>query len=193
MAKDTDRLCLGVITGAHGIRGQVKVKSFTENPKQMTKYGPLTDVSGKHVYTLSVSGQAKGLLIVNIGEVKDRNEAELLKGTELFIARDNLPKPNDDEFYHADLIGLKALEEDGEEYGVVKGLFDFGAGDIMEVQRWDGKSVMLPFTLEVVPTVNVEAGHIIVIPPIEVSERDEEGGGFEGDGDMLSGSEDTDE
>lgn len=191
MAKELDKLCLGVITGPHGIRGQVKVKSFTENPKQMTAYGPLTDASGKKVYTLSVTGTAKGLLIAKIDEVKDRNEAELLKGTELFVAKDKLPETDDDEFYHADLVGLKALEEDGEEFGVVTGLFDFGAGDILEIRRWDGKSVMLPFTMEVVPTIDLDAGHILVIPPLEVSERDEEGGQKAGD-DLNGGAEETD-
>ena len=140
---------------------------------------------------MSVTGTAKGLLIAKIDEVKDRNEAELLKGTELFVAKDKLPEAGDDEFYHADLVGLKALEEDGEEFGVVTALFDFGAGDILEIRRWDGKSVMLPFTMEVVPTIDLDAGHILVIPPLEVSEQDEEGGNKTGEN-MNGGEEETD-
>ena len=172
MTNDVEKLCLGVITGAHGIRGAVKVKSFTEDPAQLTSYGALSDEAGKEVFNLSIIGQAKGQLIAKIAEVKDRNKAETLKGTELFIARDKLPEADDDEFYHADLVGLKALEEDGEEYGVVKALFNFGAGDILEIHRYDGKSVMLPFSMDVVPTIDIDAGHLIVIPPVEVSERD---------------------
>lgn len=174
MKNSNEKLCLGVITGAHGIRGAVKVKSFTQDPAQLTQYGPLSNEAEDIVYDLNVIGNAKGQLIIKIKGITNRNQAEDLKGTELFINRSKLPEADEDEFYHADLVGLKALDEDGDLYGVVKALFDFGAGDILEIQRYDGKSVMHPFTIEVVPTIDIEAGHIVVIPPSEVSERDKD-------------------
>lgn len=186
MTKETEKLCLGVITGAHGIRGAVKVKSFTESPDALTAYGPLSDVTGKERFNLSVIGQAKGQLIVKIDEVKDRNKAEMLKGCELFIDRANLPEAADDEFYHADLVGLKALDEAGDLFGIVKAVFDFGAGDILELQRYDGKSVMMPFTSDVVPTIDLKAGHLVIVPPLEVSERDEH---VDGDKETPDGGE----
>lgn len=172
MTRPDEKLCLGVITGAHGIRGAVKVKSFTQDPVELTNYGALSDTNGNQVYDLSIIGQAKGLLIVKIAGITNRNQAEDLKGTELFIQRETLPEAENGEFYHADLVGLKALDQDGDLYGIVKALFDFGAGDILEIQRYDGKSVMYPFTLAVVPDININEGFLTIIPPAEVSERD---------------------
>ena len=108
------RLCLGVIVGAHGLRGQVKVKSFTEDPADLAAYGPLSDVTGSRTFTLSLVGRAKGTLLASIVGVTERNAAEALRGTELFVAREALPDTEDEEvYYHADLIGLTAEDESG--------------------------------------------------------------------------------
>lgn len=173
--QNENRLCLGVITGAHGIRGQVRVKSFTADPEHLTAYGALSDAKGEHVFKLTVNGQSKGQLIVKIKGVNDRNAAEGLKGQELFIDRDRLPAPDEDEFYHADLIGLSVETIDGEAYGKVKAVHDFGAGDILDIALVGGKAVMLPFTKETVPAIDLTAGKLVVNPPVEtVAKADEE-------------------
>lgn len=130
-------ICLGVITGVKGIRGEVKIKSFTEDPEDLTAYGPLYDASGKTVFKIKTVGLAKGQLVARIKDVSDRNQAEALKGTELFVSRDKLPDVDDeDAFYYADLIGLKVvLQDDGSLFGKVVQVHDFGAGDMLEVQK----------------------------------------------------------
>ena len=127
------RICVGVIVGAHGVRGLVRVKSFTEEPADIAAYGPLGDAKCARQYALDVTGSAKGVLLARIDGVADRNAAEALKGTELYIDRDALPQPDEDEFYHTDLIGLPALLADGSAYGTVRALHEFGAGDMIEI------------------------------------------------------------
>ncbi|RED49132.1 ribosome maturation factor RimM [Aestuariispira insulae] len=165
-----NQLCLGVITGAHGIRGQVRVKSFTEAPEQLTAYGPLSDESGEQTFKLKITGQSKGSLIVSIKGINDRNLAEDLKGTELYIDRDKLPAANteDDEFYHADLIGLKAETVEGAGYGTIKAVHNFGAGDILDINLIDGGAEMLPFDKETVLEVDLENGRLVINPPVMV-------------------------
>lgn len=175
MVKNTEnRLCLGVITGAHGIRGQVRIKSFTADPEQLTAYGALSDAKGDKVFKLTVNGQSKGQLIAKIKGVNDRNAAEDLKGQELFIERSRLPAPDEEEFYHADLIGLAVETIDGEAYGTVKAVHDFGAGDILDIKLTSGKGAMLPFTKETVPTIDLDAGKLVVNPPVETEAKADE-------------------
>lgn len=158
-----ERVCLGVIIGAHGIRGEVKIRSFTDNAKSLDKYGPLEDKSGSRKFVLKVSGFAKDDLRAKITGVDDRNAAEALKGTELYVEREALPELPVEEFYHADLIGLDAKEASaGRKIGKVEALYNFGANDIIELRMENGKLEMLPFNKQYVPEVNIKDGCIIV-------------------------------
>lgn len=162
-----EKLCIAVIAGAHGVRGDVRIKSFTAEPEGLSDYGPLTDKSGARAFRIKLLGLSRGLLRAHIEGVEDRDAAEALAGIELYIERSRLPAPDEDEFYHADLIGLRAKLEDGSEYGVVRALHDFGAGDVIEIELAEGGTVVLPFTKAVVPLVDLGAGTIVVEPPRE--------------------------
>ncbi|GLQ07833.1 ribosome maturation factor RimM [Sneathiella chinensis] len=163
------RLLLGVIVGPRGIRGEVKVKTFTEHPEDIVAYGPLEDATGKTCFNLELVGFAKSTPVVRIKGVADRNKAEALKGTELYVSRDVLPETEDaDEFYHADLIGLDAVFEDGTRYGKILRVCDFGAGDMLEIVPEGQRSkagVFIPFTREMVPVIDLEAGRVVLDLP----------------------------
>ncbi len=169
------KVCVGVITGAHGVRGQLRVKSFTQEPRDIAAYGPLHDPEGRRRLELQITGAAKGVLLARIAGIDDRDAAEALRGTELYVARDALPDPDADEFYHADLIGAAAVLADGAPYGRVLALHDFGAGDMIEIEQADGGVIVLAFTRAVVPTIDLVAGRIVVNPPHEVDGRKEPG------------------
>ena len=169
------RICVGVIVGAHGVRGLVRVKSFTEEPSDLTAYGPLSDADGGRRFTLTIAGSAKGVLLARLEGVGDRDAADGLRGTELYIDRDALPQTGEDEFYHADLIGLPAVLQDGTEYGTVRALHEFGAGDMIEIALADGGVSVLPFTHAVVPEIDLENGRITVSPPPETEAKAEDG------------------
>lgn len=154
---------IAVVGGAHGIRGEVRVKSFTEDPEDVGAYGPLFDAKGAR-YTVKSARFQKTVVIVRFAEVADRNHAERLNGTELFVDRSNLPDEGEDEFYQADLVGLVARTTDGAVIGEVVGFHDFGAGDILEIAPDGGASVMIPFTLQAVPEVDFDLGFILVEP-----------------------------
>src|SRR5579863_4875677 len=143
---DSARICLGVITGVHGVKGWVRVKSFTAEPEAIAAYGPLSDESGARRFELELVGAGKGVLLARIDGVDDRNAAERLKGLRLYVRRSDLPPPEDDEFYEADLIGLAALLEDGSRFGTVRAVNDFGAGASLEIEDANGKIVVVPFT-----------------------------------------------
>ncbi|GHD40148.1 ribosome maturation factor RimM [Thalassobaculum fulvum] len=160
-----ERVCLGAVTGAHGVRGLVKVKPFTENPDDVAAYGPVEDERGSRRFTLAVAGHHKETVIVRVEGIADRDAAEALRGTRLYVDRSALPEPEDGEFYHADLIGLRVVTVGGEELGRVTALYDFGAGDLVEFAGADGKSRMLPFTEAAVPEVDIAGGRIVVQPP----------------------------
>jgi 16S rRNA processing protein RimM len=144
----------------------VKVKPFTEVPEDVAAYGPVEDEAGGRRFTLRVTGQAKGQVIVAVDGIGDRDAAEALKGERLYVERTALPDPEDGTFYHADLIGLTVVTVDGRDLGVVSALFDFGAGDVLELRGPDGKARMLPFTETVVPEVDLQARRLVVDPPI---------------------------
>lgn len=174
-------ICVGVITGAHGVRGLVRVKSFTEAPKDIAAYGPLGDAQGKRQFDLEITGSAKGGLVARIAGIDDRDAAEALRGVELHVARAALPPPAEDEFYHADLIGLPAFRTDGQAYGVVRALHDFGAGDVIEIVLDGGGVAVLPFTRAVAPVVDLAAGRIVIDPPGETEAREGGDGAAEED------------
>lgn len=156
---------LGVITGAHGVKGEVRVKSFTAAPGAIAGYGPLEDEPGQRRFALAVRGAVRGQLIARVDGVLDRNAAERLKGTRLYVARDALPAPAADEYYHADLVGLAVLLKDGGPLGRVRAVHDFGAGGNLEVEKPDGGVVLVPFTEQVVPEVDLVEGRLVVDPP----------------------------
>jgi 16S rRNA processing protein RimM len=158
-----DRVLLAVIGGAHGIKGEVRVRSFTADPEDVGAYGPLVDAKGRR-YTVASARLQKNVVVVRFKEVADRNAAELLNGTELFVDRAALPAEGEDEFYQADLVGLVARLMDGTVIGEVVAFHDFGAGDILEIAPDGGASVMIPFTEAAVPEVDLDLGFILVEP-----------------------------
>ncbi|MDE0390892.1 MAG: ribosome maturation factor RimM [Rhodospirillales bacterium] len=160
--KRAKTVCLGRIVGAHGVRGIVRVQSHTANPDDLTAYGALSDASGARRFALSVTGRVKGLLLARIEGVDDRDAAEALRGTDLHIARAALPPTEGEEYYHVDLLGLRAESEDGTALGRVSAVHDHGAGPIVEIQPPDGPSTLVPFTREHVPAVDIAAGRMVV-------------------------------
>ncbi|MCH8809153.1 MAG: ribosome maturation factor RimM [Proteobacteria bacterium] len=172
-AAQGERLCVGVIAGAHGVRGLVKIKSFTEDPANLTAYGALTDESGARRYQVAVTGRAKGVLLARIEGVGDRDAARALRGARLYIARAALPEPEDEEYYHADLIGLAVEDRAGAPLGRVAAVQNFGAGDILEIERPDEGTLLVPFTKAAVPLVDPAGGRVVVEPPEEIeAQRD---------------------
>ncbi|WP_062226920.1 ribosome maturation factor RimM [Aureimonas frigidaquae] len=162
MIDPTEPVLLGVIGGAHGIRGECRVKSYTEDPEDLGAYGPLKDARGR-VFTVLSARLQKNVVVVRFREVTDRNAAEALNGTELFIDRAHLPDDGED-FYQADLIGLDARSTEGELLGEIIAFHNFGAGDILEIRSAAGGTVMIPFTQAAVPDIDLELGAITVEP-----------------------------
>ncbi len=165
-------VCLGAIAGAHGVRGLVKIKSFTQDPVNLTAYGPLADESGRRRFEIAVTGQAKGLLVARIEGVEDRDAAQGLRGVRLYVARAALPEPEEaEEFYQADLIGLAAEDPQGQPLGKVMAVENYGAGDFLEIQPPEGAPLLVPFTKVVVPLIDLEGGRVVVELPDEVEAR----------------------
>jgi 16S rRNA processing protein RimM len=159
------RVCVGQILGAHGVRGLVKLASFTEDPEAIGQYGPLSDEKGERQFTVELSFPTKSGWVARIPEVQDRDLAQALSGTRLFVERAKLPPADEDEFYHADLIGLRAELSDGTVLGEVAALHNFGAGDMLEIVLASGKRPLLPFSRDCVPVVDIGGGRIVVDPP----------------------------
>ncbi len=163
-----ERLLVGAVVGAQGLGGLLRVKSFTQNPEDLAAYGPVDmEAANGSVtkVTLKVTGTAKGVVIVRASGVADRTQAEALKGARFFVNRAALPEAEDDEFYLDDLIGLTAEREDGTPLGRVKAVYDFGAGNIIELEGPAG-NLMLPFNEDVVPEVDLEGKRIVVVVPL---------------------------
>lgn len=162
---DEDRVIVGAFAGAYGVRGEVRLKSFCAVPEDIETYSPLRDKTGQS-FAVSVLRPTKNGLIVRVAEVATKEEADALKGTELFALRTQLPSLPDDEFYHADLIGLSVHDTGGTELGRVKAVQNHGASDLLEIiVPGASQTVLLPFTNAAVPTVDLEAGRIIADPP----------------------------
>jgi len=172
--QNDERLLVGVITGPHGVRGDVRVKSFTAEPDGIADYGRLTDKTGTTAFDLRVKGMTKGLVVASIDGIKDRNMSETLKGIELYVERAALPEIDEaDEYYFADLVGLRAVSGTGDDCGTVQAVHDFGAGSVLEVKLKDGDTVYLPFTDAAVPDVDLPQGRITV--DLSVLDDPEEG------------------
>ncbi|MBS7532771.1 ribosome maturation factor RimM [Ancylobacter sonchi] len=166
----TDRVLLARIGAPHGVRGEVRLFVFAQDPEALFDYGALTDEAGKRRFEIVAMRAAKEHFVARLKGVDSREAAEALTNQGLFVARENLPPPEeDDDFYHADLIGLAAVTAEGESFGKVVAVHDFGAGDILEIARPqdDGKpggTVMLPFTKATVPVVDIAGGRVVVEP-----------------------------
>ena len=156
-----DRVLLGVVAAPHGVRGLVRIKSFTEDPMSVAAYGPLSDESGTKEYRVEALSAARGAVLARIEGVADRTAAEALRGLRLYVERARLPAAGEREWYQADLVGLAVVGTDGRDWGKVVAFHDFGAGSVLEVSG----GMMLPFTDEAVPEVDVENGKVVIDPP----------------------------
>jgi 16S rRNA processing protein RimM len=169
MTTSPKRILLGEIVVAHGIRGEVGIKTFTADPEDIAAYGALTDKTGKRTFEISgVKMTAKGI-VARINGVSDRTGAEALRGVGLYVERDALPATAEDdgEYYHADLVGLAAVDPEGGAIGTIVAVENFGAGDLLEIKRSDTATTeFVPFTDECVPTVDIRGGRVTVIMPV---------------------------
>lgn len=163
----TVMLCLGHISGAHGLKGEVRIESYTAVPEDIAAYGVLASEDGAQRFeVLSLRPGKGGAVIARLAGVSDRDAAERLKGVRLYIERARLPEPETDEWYHGDLIGLAAIDADGQKLGDVVSVQNFGAGDLLEIRLADSrKTGFVPFTAECVPHVDVKGGRLTVVPP----------------------------
>jgi 16S rRNA processing protein RimM len=160
-----DRICVAAIAGSYGVRGEVRLKSFTSEPAAIADYSPVTDDKGRS-YDLTLGTPLKGGFAARLSGIASKEAADALRGTRLYVPRDRLPALPDDEFYHADLIGLEVVDAGGAVLGRVHAVLDHGAGDLLEVTRAAGAgTILLPFTLTAVPTVDLAAGRIVADPP----------------------------
>ena len=165
-------ICVARIGAAHGVRGAVKLWTFTEDPLAVKRYGPLATKDGTRQFEVTHAREAKGHLVATLKGIATREDAERLNGIELYIARDKLPATGDDEYYHADLIGLAAVNPANESIGRVIAIHNFGAGDIIEIAPPNGATMLLPFTNAVVPTVDLAAGRVVIELPAEIDGDD---------------------
>ncbi len=172
---NANRICVGAIMGAFGVKGEVRLKSFCADPAAIGDYSPLYSEDGKQSFEVKITGPIKGGFAARIKNVRFKDQADALRGTALYVDRNVLPNLPDDEFYHADLIGLEVFDTGGELLGKVTAIHDHGAGDLLEVSGRGLKTpVLLPFTKEAVPTVDLQAGRIIADPPAGVFSEGED-------------------
>jgi 16S rRNA processing protein RimM len=168
-------ILVGRIGAAHGVRGLVKLQSFTGDPAAIGGYGALTDATGERRFEVTVLNAVKGGIVARIAGVVDRTAAEKLRGVELYLPRDRLPPPGEGEYYCADLVGLAAELADGRPFGRVRAVENFGAGDLLAIDRPGKPPVSLPFTERVVPVVDLSGGRVVVEPPAGLLEHEEAG------------------
>lgn len=161
----SEQVCLGIVVGVHGVKGVVRLKSFTAAPADIAAYGAVCDESGARRFKIQVLGTARGAILARLSGIADRDAAEALRGLRLYVPRTALPETSEDEFYHADLIGLPVETKEGARLGTVGAVHNFGAGDILEVRGEAGHELLLPFSDAVVPQVDLAAGRIVADPP----------------------------
>jgi len=161
-----ERILIGRIAGAHGIRGEVLIQSYAAVPEAIVGYGPLTDPSGRQAFTIVSARATPRGVVARLEGVSDRTAAEGLKGVELFVARARLPTPGEGEFYHADLIGLTAVDAAGQAFGRIAAVHNFGAGDLIEIALTGSTMTeLVPFNEATVPSVDLRTGRAVVILP----------------------------
>ncbi|CAN5324894.1 ribosome maturation factor RimM [soil metagenome] len=171
MAGGTERrIVVARIGAAHGIRGEVRVKSFTAAPLDAVGYGPLDAPDGRSFTVRSARAIGPEMLVVHFTGIADRNTAETLNGLDLSVPRAALPAAGEEEFYHADLIGLAAVGADGGPLGTIVAVPNYGAGDLLEIAPPAGLTLLIPFTRAAVPEIDIAAGKVVVVPPSEVGE-----------------------
>ena len=165
----TDRICVAQIGAPHGIRGEVRLRSFTQDPTAIAAYGPLESEDGTRRFEIEALRPAKDHFVARLAGVPDRDAAEKLTNIKLYVSRDRLPPIDDDEtFYHADLVGLSAVTPDGVELGKVTAILNFGAGDLVEIKpEGGGEPLMVPFTDTAVPKIDMAERRMIVVPLAE--------------------------
>ncbi len=164
-------MLIGVVVGVQGVRGQVRIKSYAAQPEDVAAYGPLQDKTGKRRFEVKAEGFVRGAVIARVAGVTDRDAAEALRGIELYIDRAVLPPVAEGEYYQTDLIGLAVQDKAGSALGVVRNVFDYGAGPLLEIERPPGvgsvkKTVLAPFTKAVLVSVDLAAGRIVLDPPV---------------------------
>ncbi len=170
------QICVARIGAAHGVRGAVKLWTFTEDPLAVKAYGPLVTKDGARQFEVTHAREAKGHLVATLKGIATREEAERLNGLELYVAREKLPATDEDEYYHADLIGLDAVTPANEPLGRVIAIHNFGAGDIIEIAPPNGATMLLPFTNAVVPSVDLAGGRVVIELPQEIEGDDPDSG-----------------
>ena len=172
--EQSQRVLLGEISGVHGIRGDLLVRTYTAMPEAIASYGPLTDAAGAKTFSLKIVRVTDKGVVARIEGISDRTTAEALRGTKLFIARDQLPETDASEFYHSDLVGLKALAEDGTHLGEIVSVQNFGAGDLLELKPLAGASEFIPFEDQWVPKVDLATRSVVIRrPPSTGDETDD--------------------
>ena len=171
---DKARVLVGVFGAPHGVRGQIRLKSFTGEPAAVGSYGPLCDAAGSRSFAVTALRLLKGdMFVATLAGIDQREAAVALNGVELFVARAALPVADAEEFYHADLIGLRAEAVDGALLGRVRNVLNFGAGDILEIApAGGGDMLVLPFTRAVVPVIDMAGGRVVVMVPEEIEARE---------------------
>jgi 16S rRNA processing protein RimM len=164
---DSGRVLLGRIAAAHGLKGEVKIATFTAAPEDIAAYGPLIAGNGVRIEIVSLRTGGGGSVIARLRGVGDRTQAEALRGTDLYVPRDALPAAGDGEYYHSDLIGLAAVTPEGEALGEIVAIQNFGAGDLLEIRAPGGrKSELIPFEQAFVPTVDIQARRVTIVRPV---------------------------
>ena len=166
------KVCLGTIVGSQGLKGAVRIRSYTANPEDIGSYGLLSDKTGKSEFRIRVLKSTKKGIIAELSGIRDRSASDEIKGLELFVERIVLPELEDGEFYFSDLIGLDVEKEDGQSIGRIKSMNNFGAGDVVEVVLFGGETLILPFTHETVPVIDVEGARVVVNVPTEAGADD---------------------
>ncbi len=162
----TDKVLLGAIAGSFGVQGDVRLKSFCADPETIADYAPLETKDGRVFAQIVLTGRTKNALTARIDGITTKEEADALKGAELFAPRDRLPPAEDDEYYYSDLIGLSVFDTGGELIGTVRSVQNHGASDLLEVRLPDEPAtVLLPFTKATIPTVDLETGRLVADPP----------------------------
>ena len=163
------RICVAQVGAAHGIRGEVKLRSFTGDPEAVADYGVLESEDGAQHFTIEALRHAKGHLVAQLSGIRDRSAAARLANLRLYVPRERLPPTEPEEFYHADLIGLRAEDRHGTELATIVGIHDFGAGDLLELRpRGRAGTVLMPFTAASVPVVDIAGGRIVIEPPLDL-------------------------
>ncbi len=174
-APAAELVLVGKFGGAQGVRGEIRIRSYTQEPMALAAFGEVCDAGGTRRFRIVSARPLKdAMLVVRIEGIDNRDGAEALTNVDLFVPRSKLPLPDEDEFYHADLIGLDVRLADGKSYGRVTSIDNFGAGDIVQIQRTDGESELYSFTRAIFPAVDIRAGFLTLEPPGEIELRDDE-------------------